>query len=305
MILVTGAAGGLGRLVVKRLLTGHQVSVIAGTRVPDKLKPDLPAYVPVRRIDFDDPPSMAEGFVGADIVLLISAGQAEHEVVIARHGAAIDAAEKAGVRHLVYTSLTGAGDHLAMSLPHRWTERRLAHGPATWTVLRNGLYAELLIADTVQAAAAGALTAPLGDGRVAAVAREDLADVTARVLVEVSADAQATQVKRHTNKIYELVGNTAIGGTDLAALASHLAGKTVTYRPGTLADRRAALATTGMPDWRIDHAISIYATAAAGFLSNTDSALADLLDTPARPALPLISAAAQTLAQSHNRLTTA
>jgi NAD(P)H dehydrogenase (quinone) len=296
MILVTGASGGLGRLVVNRLVTGYQMPVVAGTRTPDTLKPGLPATVPVRRIDFDDLPSLAEGFSGADTVLLISAGQAEHDVVIGRHGAAIDAAEKAGVRHLVYTSLTGAGDHLAMALPHRWTERRLAHGPATWTVLRNGLYAELLVADTRQAAATGVLTAPLGDGRVAAVAREDLADAAARVLAEAAADTHATQSGRHANKTYELVGDTAIGGTDLATVASHIAGNAITYRPGTLADRRAALTTTGMPHWRIDHVISTYAAIAAGYLSNTDGVLADLLGAAPHPVLPLVLAAAQTLA---------
>jgi NAD(P)H dehydrogenase (quinone) len=272
------------------------VPVVAGTRTPDTLKPDLPASVPVRRIDFDDPPSLAEGFADVDTVLLISAGQAEHDVVIGRHGAAIDAAEKAGVHHLVYTSITGAGDHLAMTLPHRWTERRLARGPATWTVLRNGLYAELLVADITQAAAAGVLTAPLGDGRIAAVAREDLADAVARVLAEAAADTNPTQPGRHSNKIYELVGDATIGGTDLAAIASHIAGHPVTYRPGTLADRRAALTTAGMPHWRIDHVISTYAATAAGFLSNTDSVLTDLLGTAPRPTLPLVLAATRSAA---------
>jgi NAD(P)H dehydrogenase (quinone) len=220
--------------------------------------------------------------------LLISAGYAEHDVVIARHGAAIDAAQKAGVRHLVYTSLTGAGDHLAYALPHRWTERRLTSGPATWTVLRNGLYAELLTADTAQAAATGALAAPLGDGRIAAVAREDLADAAARVLAEADADAQGTQPGRHTGKVYELAGDTAIGGTDLAEVAAKVAGNPVTYRPGTLADRRAALTAAGMPGWQVDNIVSTYSVTAAGFLSNTDSVLADLLGTAPRPVLPLI-----------------
>jgi NAD(P)H dehydrogenase (quinone) len=293
MILVTGAAGGLGRLVVNRLATGYQVSVMAGTRTPDKLKPDLPAGVPARRIDFDDPPSLAEAFNGADTVLLISAGYAENDVVISRHGAAIDAAQKAGVRHLVYTSLTGAGDHLAHALPHRWTEHRLAHGLATWTVLRNGLYAELLFADTAQAAATGALTAPLGDGRIAAVAREDLADAAARVLAEADADVQASQPGRHASKIYELVGDTAIGGTDLAVAASHIAGSRVTYQPGTLADIRTALTTVGLPGWQVDNIVSTYSVTAAGFQSDTGGVLPDLLDTASRPALPLILTAAQ------------
>ncbi|WP_338673800.1 NAD(P)H-binding protein [Streptomyces sp. SCSIO 30461] len=112
-----------------------------GTRDPQQLK----APLPVRRIDFDEPSTLAGGFEGAE-VLLISAGHGEGGTVMARHGAA----EKAGVSHVVCTSLSADGDHLPYALPHRWTERRLQDGTMDWTILRNGLYAELL----------GALAAP-------------------------------------------------------------------------------------------------------------------------------------------------
>jgi NAD(P)H dehydrogenase (quinone) len=156
-------------------------------------------------------------------------------------------------------------------------------------MLRNGLYAELLVAETEHAAATGTLTAPLGDGRLAAVARQDLADAAARVLVE----ADAGPHSRHTGQVYELVGETAVGGTDLAGVAAGVVGTPVAYRPGTLAWLRSMLADTGLPGWRVENVVSTYSVTAAGFLAGTDSALRDLLDTDPRPVLPLIAAAAR------------
>ncbi|MBM7170486.1 NmrA family transcriptional regulator, partial [Streptomyces sp. G44] len=115
MLMITGAAGALGKLVTARLAHGAgragRDGFVVGTRVP------APGE---RRVDFDDPASL--DFSGVDTLLMISAGAAEDDVVIARHDAAISAAEKAGVRHLVYTSLSGDGDHLTYAPAHRWTE---------------------------------------------------------------------------------------------------------------------------------------------------------------------------------------
>jgi len=276
MIFVTGASGGLGSLVLERLSPHAQVT--AGSRTPELVSAELP----VRRIDFDDPASLASGFAGAEVVLLISAGYGEDNVVIARHQAAIDSAEQAGVRHIVYTSLTAAGDHLAFALAHRWTERRLMAGLADWTILRNGIYAEMSIPGALDAAATGSLTGPLGDGRLAAVAREDLADVTAKVLADPAG---------HRGKTYELVGEHAIGGTDIARTAAGVTGTDITYAPGTLAELRQGLTDAGVPGWQIPIVMSTYSNIAAGFLATTDSDLANLLDNPPRSALGVIAAA--------------
>jgi NAD(P)H dehydrogenase (quinone) len=129
-----------------------------------------------------------------------------------------------------------------------------------WTVLRNGLYAELLVPDFTRAAATGTLAAPLADGTIAAVARADLADVAIRVVTE--ADAGGAE---HAGRVYELVGTTAIGGVELAAAA----GPTVTYHPTRLGPLRDALNASGTPGFELAYIASTYATAAAGFLADT------------------------------------
>ncbi|MEU9177323.1 NAD(P)H-binding protein [Streptomyces sp. NPDC048550] len=275
MILVTGATGGLGKLVVERL--AGRDDVVAGTRSPQQ----APAGVPVRHIDFDDPASMADGFAGVDTLLLISAGYGEDDVVIARHGAAIEAAEKNGIEHIVYTSLSAAGDHLAYALPHRWTERRLMGGSARWTILRNGLYAELLALFAVPDPE-GRLTAPLGDGRLAAVARDDLADAAVRVV---------TSASSHAARTYELVGEEAIGGEDLARLLTEAAGTPVPFEPGTLAGAREAITASGAAAFQVPMLLSTLSAIAGGFMAATGSDLAGLLGRPPRSALDVITAA--------------
>ncbi|GAA2683135.1 NAD(P)H-binding protein [Streptomyces lunalinharesii] len=276
MILVTGAAGSLGGLVLQRI--SRRADVVAASRTPELVQ----AEVPVRRIDFDDPSTLAKGFAGAHVVLLVSAGYGEDDEVIARHQAAIEAAERAGVGHIVYTSLTGSGDHLATALAHRWTERRLMAGRAYWTVLRNGLYAELSIPDARHAAATGRLTGPQGAGKLASVAREDLAAAAA-----VTLDRPAV----HRNKIYELVGDTALGGADIARAVAAATGQQIAYEPIALSELRSELRTSGVPDWQIPMVVSAYANIAAGFLNSTESHLTELLGRAPRPALDVITAA--------------
>lgn len=276
MILITGASGALGALVLERL--AGTKGVLAGSRSPH----EVATGGEVRRLDFDEPASLVGGFEGAEVMLLISAGQGEDDTVIARHGAAIDAAEQAGVRHIVYTSLTGAGDCLALALTHRWTERRLMAGRADWTILRNGLYAELAIAGAAQAASTGRYDGPMGDGRWAAVARQDLADVAAKV----TADAAS-----HRGKVYELVGEEAFSGADMARTVANATGRHVSYEPTDLTEFRAKLAQAGLPAWQVPMVVSSFSNIAAGFLAGTSTDLRVLLDAPPRSALSVIATA--------------
>ncbi|MFG2716338.1 NAD(P)H-binding protein [Streptomyces goshikiensis] len=237
MLLIAGASGGLGKLIAGHLASRDDV--VLGTRRPAEGE---------RHVDFDDPASL--DFSGIDTLLLISAGEGEDDMVIRRHEAAISAAEKAGVRHIVYTSLSGDGDHLAYALAHRWTECRLRGSSVDWTILRNGLYAEFLAA----IAAPGpdlTIAAPLGVGRLAAVARADLAEAAARV---------STDPASHVGKVYELVGEVALGGAELAAAVGGL------YEPSSLAKAREALAHSVSRSFQVPMLVGTYSAIAGGFL---------------------------------------
>ncbi|MEE1824767.1 NAD(P)H-binding protein [Streptomyces sp. BE20] len=289
MLLVTGVNGGLGALVLERLARlsaggpdNGPGGVVAGTRNPERVT--VPG-VPVRAVDFDRPETLDEAFDGVRTLLLISAGYGEDDVVIARHRAAVEAAERAGVEHVVYTSLSGDGDHLAYALAHRWTERRLrASATLRWTILRNGLYAELLGA-LAAPDRHGVITAPLGDGRLAAVAREDLAEVAVTV---------ALAPAGHAGRVYELVGEEAVGGADVAAALSRAGDRPVEYRPGSLAELRAAVVASGAESFQVPMTAGTYSAVAHGFLAGPGGPgdLAALLGRRPRPVLEVIAAGA-------------
>ncbi|MGN5634735.1 NAD(P)H-binding protein [Streptomyces sp. AC154] len=261
MILVTGANGALGRLVAGEL--DGRDDVVLGTRTPRSTAE--------RRVDFDDPTSL--DLTGVDTLLLISAGYGEDDTVIARHDGAIRAAEEAGVRHIVYTSVSGDGDHLTFSLAHRWTERHLRRSTSAWTILRNGLYAEFL-ADIAAPAPDGTIAAPLGAGRLAAVARADLAAVAAQVVAD---------PERHAGRVYELVGERALGGAELAEAVGG------SYEPGSLGAARSAITEAGQAlSYQVPMLVGAYSAIAGGFLDGTgiqDNALRTLLGREPRSAL--------------------
>jgi NAD(P)H dehydrogenase (quinone) len=283
MILVTGASGALAGLVLDRLKAAEAAGgpeVVAGTRSPGP---------GARRVDFDDPASLAESFAGVDVLVFVSAGYAEDDVVMDRHGAVVDAAEAAGVRHVIYTSLAGSGERVTLSVAHRWTEERLAKASFATTVLRNGLYAEIplwlaLAASSASPADTGVLAAPFGDGRISVVAREDLADVAAKVALEAHADGS------HAGEVYELEGVETLDGDDIAAVLTEALGRPVRYESTALGGVREVLAANGQLPYQIGHTVSLFANHRAGWLTAGHSDLPALLDTPPRPVRPLVAA---------------
>ncbi|MFV2195610.1 NAD(P)H-binding protein [Nocardiopsis sp. LOL_012] len=267
MILVTGVQGNLGGAVLAALRDRGAVAA-GGSRTPSE---------GVRRLDFDDPASL--DLTGVSVLVLVSAGYAEDDRVVARHAAVIDAAVRDGVGHVVYTSLTGAGDHLGFALAHRATERLLRASGLPHTVLRNGLYAELLGAlpmwtgDGVETA--------FGDGAVAAVTRTDLAEVAAVV---------ASDPARHAGRVYDLVG-TPVTAADLARELGvpHTVVGLEEYR------RRLLEETPGLLPFQPPMLLSIASAVRHGFLGEGGPDLEAVLGRPADHPLATAVAVASAL----------
>jgi uncharacterized protein YbjT (DUF2867 family) len=287
MILVTGVNGGLGGLILNGLKGIDDIEVSAGTRRRDGSTS--------RRIDFDDPASLAEGFKGVDVLVFISAGYAEDDVVLARHGAVAEAAADAGVKHVIYTSLAASGERMTIALPHRWTEDRLAKSPFDLTILRNGLYTEvpvgLATAGAATAAETGIFAAPFGDGRVSVIAKEDLADVAVRVAAESDRDLAAGDQSRHAGQTYELEGPTPIGGNEIAEALAESLGRPVAYRSVSLSDLREGLQGSGLLPYQITHTLSLFSNVKAGWSEAKHSDLEALLPNEPRPVHDSIVAA--------------
>ncbi|WP_455565924.1 NAD(P)H-binding protein [Nocardiopsis gilva] len=145
MIVVSGASGQLGRRTVELLKErGDASSIVALSRTPEKIA-DL--GVTARAADFDDPHSLVKAFDGAERLLIISTDQLDGEGTrVRQHGNAIEAAAKAGVGHVLYTSIVEAsaqGNPSLLVPDHLATEKLLAESGLAYTVLRNSLYSEL------------------------------------------------------------------------------------------------------------------------------------------------------------------
>lgn len=267
MILVTGASGNLGSATLAAL-RARGASAAGGSRTPT---------TGGRRLDFDDPSGIELG--GVETLVLVSAGYAEDDRVIGRHAAVLEAAARDGVGHVVYTSLTGAGDHLGFALAHRATERLVRRLGLPWTILRNGLYAELF-GGLLTWSGTGVESA-FGDGALAAVARADLAEAAAVV---------AAEPARHRGRVYELVG-TPITAADVAGRLG------VPHRSIGLEEYRRRLdGTPGLLPFQPSMLASIASAVRHGFLDGTGPDLAALLGRPGLDPLAVAAATASTAA---------
>ncbi|GAA2235243.1 SDR family oxidoreductase [Kitasatospora cystarginea] len=264
MILVTGASGNLGSATLAALRT-RGAAATGGSRTPRE---------GMRRLDFDDHVSLDLSEVST--LVLISAGYAEDDQVVGRHAAVLDAAVRDGVRHVVYTGLTTAGDHLGFALAHRATERLVRASGLPWTILRNGLYAELF--GGLLMWAEDGVESAFGDGALAAVARKDLADSAAIV---------AADPAGHCGRVYDLVGTPITVGQ----VADRLG---VPHRTIGLGEYRRRLLdeTPGLLPFQPPMLASIATGIRHGFLDGTAPDLAGLLGRPARDPLATAVAAA-------------
>ncbi|MEU2282147.1 NmrA family NAD(P)-binding protein [Streptomyces sp. NPDC013178] len=264
MILVTGANGALGSATLAALQARGAVAM-GGSRTPGE---------GMRRLDFDDHVSL--DLAGVSTLVLISAGYAEDDQVVARHTAVLDAAVRDGIGHVVYTSLTTAGDHLGFALAHRATERLVRASGLPWTILRNGLYAELF--GGLLMWASNGVESAFGDGALAAVSREDLAEVAAVV---------ASDPAPHGGRVYDLVGTPITAGQ----VADRLG---VVYRAISLGEYRRRLLEEmpGLLPFQPPMLASIATGIRHGFLDGTAPHLTDLLGRAARDPLATAVAAA-------------
>lgn len=238
-LLVTGASGHLGRRVIELLLeAGIQPSaIIATTRTPEKLADFEAQDVHVRHANYDQAETLVEAFKGAERLLLISLDVLDGR--LPRQLNAVKAAEAAGVKHVLYTSLTNPDPSTPITLaPDHWgTENALRASGMGWTFLRNNVYADGLVQTLAQAAQLGGLYNAVGDGKIGYVTREDCARAAAAAL---AADFNG-------QRVLDITGPAAVTQAELAQIASEISGKTITYVPLTPDVLKQNLSGAGLP----------------------------------------------------------
>ena len=270
---VTGVTGALGGAVA-RLLANHGDRLVLLARRPDAA-PAVPG-AQVRRAEYADTPDVREALTGIDTLLMVSA--AEDVDRLGQHRAFVQAAAAAGVRHVVYTSFQGAAADCTFTLgrDHWATEEAIRASGMTHTFLRDSFYADFL----PLMATDGAIRGPAGDGRVAAVARDDVAAAAAAVLADPGPHAGAT---------YDLTGPEALSLAEAAALITEVTGTPTTYVAETLPEAYASRASYGAPDWQVDAWVSTYTAIARGEVSQVSDAVQRLTGRPATSLRELLS----------------
>ncbi len=238
MIAVTGATGHLGRLVIAALLKKVPASgIIAVVRNVEKAK-DLAALgLQVRLADYNQPSAWDAALTGAEKVLLISASEVGQRAK--QHRSVIDAAKRAGVKLLAYTSVLRADTSpLGLAVEHKETEASIRASGIPFTLLRNSWYTENYTAGISNALARGAVYGCAGEGRIAAATRADYAEAAAVVM---TAENQA-------GRAYELAGDTAFTLAELAAEISRQSGKKIGYVNLSEAEYKNVLVKAGLPE---------------------------------------------------------
>ena len=244
-ILVTGAAGHLGRAVVGHLLDTQKVDaahIVAASRDPAKLADLAARGVAIRKGDFDDAASLESAFAGIDRLLIVSTDAlAVPGQRLTQHKTAIAAAVKAGVKHLFYTSMPKPDDSLVSFAPdHLGTEEAVKASGLAYTILRDAWYHDNLLHSLPHNLSTGTWYSASGDGRIATIARDDCARAIAAALASPTTPGDAT---------YTLTGPAAITTDEIAAIAAEVAGKPLKVVRVSDEQLAAGLKGAGIPDF--------------------------------------------------------
>jgi uncharacterized protein YbjT (DUF2867 family) len=273
---VTGATGQIGSLVASRLAA-------AGVRqrlvVRDPARaPELPD-TEVAQAQYHDADAMLAALTGVRTLLLVSASESADRIT--EHLTAVEAARRAGVARVVYTSFLGAGPQATFTLArHHWaTEEALRVSGMAYTFLRDSMYADFL--PMMASAQDRTIRGPAGDGRVGLVARADVAEVAAAVLL---ADGE------HDGRAYDLTGPEAIGLRQAADLLTELTGRPVRYVSETLREAYRSRQQYGAPEWEVEGWVTSYSAIATGELAQVSDDVPVLTGHPATSLRVLLTA---------------
>ncbi|HEY2409259.1 MAG TPA: SDR family oxidoreductase [Polyangiaceae bacterium] len=245
---VTGSTGVLG---------GYVASNLAAAGVPQRLLVRNVAKAP--RLDgavafscsYSDPAATARALAGVETLFMVSASESVERM--AQHRAFIDAAAAAGVKQIVYTSFIAAAPNATFTLArdHYLTEEHIKASGMAYTLLRDNLYADFtnaMVGDD------GVIRGPAADGRVALVARADIARTATAVLRDPAAHRAAT---------YDLTGPEALSMSDIARILSAARGSAVTFHDETIPEAYESRKRWGAPGWQVDAWVSTYTAIAA------------------------------------------
>jgi uncharacterized protein YbjT (DUF2867 family) len=204
---------------------------------------------------YGDHAAVSEALSGVDLLFMVSASESADR--LDQHRTFIDAAAGAGVGHIIYTSFVGAAPDAVFTLArdHYFTEESIKASGMAFTFLRDNFYIDFLSGLPGED---GVIRGPAGDGRVAAVARADVARVAAAVLRDPD---------RHRGTTYDLTGPEALDFSTIADILGAHSGMSIKYHDETIAEAYESRKKWDAPAWQYDAWVSTYAAIAIGTLA--------------------------------------
>jgi uncharacterized protein YbjT (DUF2867 family) len=266
VIAVTGATGGLGGRVARRLAErGARQRLVAR----DPARAPALAGAEVATGSYDDRDGLRRAFEGAQALLMVSASEDPDRMRL--HTNVVSAAADAGVERLVYTSFLGAAPDCTFTFgrDHWHTEELIRDSGLRHTFLRDNLYIDFL---PLLVGVDGVIRGPAGDGRVAAVTRDDIADVAVAVLGDGGFG--------HDGRSYDMTGPEAFTLAEAAGELSRVTGRAIAYHAETLEEAYASRAHFGAPDWEVAGWVTTYAAIANGDLAAVSGDVAAVAGHP-------------------------
>lgn len=214
-----------------------------------------------------DGDEMAAGFRGADTVFMVSGRESPNR--LDEHRSAVDAAVRAGVERIVYTSFAAASPESAFVLgrQHHVTEEYIRATGLDFTFLRDNMYLDFV---PFMTSADGVIAGPAGDGAAAFVARDDVADVAVEVLTEAG----------HSEQTHVLTGGSALTLAEAAAVMSSVTGHSVVYKDETIEEAYESRVRFGAPDWEVEGWVTSYVAIARGELAEVTDVVPRLTGHP-------------------------
>jgi len=239
-LVVTGANGNVGRQVVAQLLRDGATNVVAASRNPEQLTELKNLGADLVHADFDEPDTLDAAFSGARRVLIISTnalgvpGQR-----LRQHKAAVDAATRAGMDRIVYTSMANPepGSPIPFAPDHLETERAVRESGVPFTILRPNWYMESLLISLPQALVSGQWYSAAGGGRTAYVARADVSRTAAACLLGELSE----------NEVIDVSGPAALTVADVAAIANSVLDANINVIEVSAEQLAGGLASGGIP----------------------------------------------------------
>jgi uncharacterized protein YbjT (DUF2867 family) len=272
MILVTGATGLNGGELVRRLSArGVPVRALVRSRAKAEALRNLP-MVEIVEGDMARPDTLAEALRGVDRALLISSSD---PTMLEVQSNFIDAAKRAGVRHVVKFSgiMPDIDSPFRFARMHGEIERRLERSGLAFTHLRPGEFMHAYFRQVPSILAKGAMFLPMEDARIASIDIGDIAEVAGVVLT----------TSGHEGKIYPLTGPEALTMAEVAERLSRAVGKAIRYVSIMPEEARKVRLAAGMPPYLVEALDELYAERRRGKEARVFPTVEAILGRPATP----------------------